>query len=137
MPAENIKTLFSSGTITTAVSAVVSKTQDIPDWVSSLTLDAVFLYGSSGTTVKVFIQTSFDGTNWMDIACFAFTTAAGRKVVNLRNVSVTTPATITDAALADNSVIDGFIGPMLRSKYVTTGTYAGATSCVVTAKLGK
>lgn len=97
--------------------------------VNVISAQSTFLYGSGGTTVKVFIQTSLDnGASWMDIICLAFTTAALKKVgaVSLSVVAaVTTP---TDGTLADNTVVNGILGDRLRVKTITAGTYAGLTS---------
>lgn len=122
-------------TITTAVSIVAVDFGDIPDFTKGLTIEAVFTRGSGGSSTKAYVQTTIDGTNWVDIACFAFTTSSARKVCNLRaNTPVTTIATPTDGTLTDNTVVDGVIGIKLRTKYVTTGTYADSTSLVITAK---
>lgn len=37
----------------------------------------------------------------------------------------------SDAVLADDTILNGFIGDELRVKYTTTGTYSGATSLEV------
>lgn len=92
---------------------------------------ATFNYGSGGTTVKAWLQTSLDGgTTWHDIANFAFTTSAGKFLHNVVAEPATpyTPAAPTDATLADNTVKNGPIGDRFRVKYTTTGTYAGATN---------
>lgn len=122
--------------ITAATTITTVPFGNIDSYSKGLLLEAVFAYGSGGTTAKAYVQTSIDGTNWIDIACFAFTTASGRKVANLRNeVSVTTIATPTDGTLTDNTVINGIIGRSLQVKYVTTGTYAADTSLVITVKV--
>ena len=98
-----------------------------------LAIEANFLYGSSGTDLTVFVQTSLDGgANWIDIATFHFLTTAARKVATLNaGNSVTTVYTPTDGSLADDTVKDGILGDRLRVKYTSTGTYAGATSIEV------
>ncbi len=98
-----------------------------------LALQAAFLYGSGGATVKAWVQTTLDaGASWIDIANFAFTTAAATKVIVLQRKPVASFSP-TDAALADNTVKDGVLGSRLRVKYTSVGTYAGATSLAISA----
>lgn len=90
-------------------------------------LQVYFIYGSGGTTCKVYVQTSLDqGTTWVDVACFAFTTATARKAANLSSTTVGV-STATDGTLADNTVLNGVLGDRLRAKVVSTGTYADNT----------
>jgi hypothetical protein len=98
-----------------------------------LTLYAVFTRAGGGTTTKAWVQTSFDGTTWMDIANFAFTTTTATRAYTLSNVAVTSIATPVDGTTADNTAVDGFLGPVLRVKLTTTGTYTGASSLVISA----
>lgn len=126
-------------TIAAAVSAQLSGVQyflQAPN--SILTLQAAFNYGAGGTNVKAWVQTTFDGgVSWADIASFAFATTAGRRLFNLgRAVAITTQATPTDGTLADNTAVNGLIGPALRVKYTTTGTYTGATNLTIAAISG-
>lgn len=100
----------------------------------SLTLHAIITVAGGGTTAKAWVQTSFDGgTTWMDIANFAFTTSTATRLFHLTPAAVTSIATPGDAALADNTAVNGFIGDRLRVKLTTTGTYTGASSFVVRA----
>lgn len=102
--------------------------------VEALALQAVFTYGSGGTTCKAWVQTSLDGgTTWFDIASFAFTTASATRMYNLTDAAVTAIATPGDAALADNTSVNGFLGPLFRVKITSTGTYAGSTTLTITA----
>lgn len=100
-------------------------------------LQATFNYGAGGTTVKAWLQTSLDaGVTWFDIANFAFTTAAGKKlqVVRCDPATPLTPGTVpASAALADNTVVDGVIGDRARILYTTTGTYTGTTNLKIDA----
>src|SRR5512140_3715087 len=68
-----------------------------------------FVYGSGGTSLKAWLQTTLDGgKSWIDIASFAVTTASAKKVVNLSSLTpVTSPYAPTDGSLADNTVKDG------------------------------
>lgn len=120
-----------SATITTAVTAAVTTPQQISPWrPSSLALYAIFTYGSGGTSVAAYVQTSHDdGTTWMDVANFAFTTSSAKAIYNLSAMTVVaTTATITDGALASNTTKDGILGSQFRVKYTTVGTYAGSTT---------
>jgi hypothetical protein len=110
----------------------------VTDWVTDLdgmvgvTLQMQLAYGSGGTSIKAFLQTSLDsGQTAIDIASVTFATSGGTKVLNLSaNSPVTTAAVPSDGALADNTVLDGILGDRLRLKVVSTGTYAGSTVLV-------
>lgn len=136
MTSEVIKNLIPLTTITTAnTQAVVGYSGEIPDWVKGITLDAEVTYGSGGTSMTAYVQTSFDNVNWIDIACFAFTTASLRKGCNLSaGTPVTTFATLTDGAMTSNTSLDGIIGKYIRTKFASVGTYAGSTTIALTAK---
>jgi hypothetical protein len=102
-----------------------------------ITAWAAFTYGSGGTTAKAWLQTSFDnGSTWMDVMCFAFATTTAKKAAQVNNfVAQANVVTPTDATLADNTIVNGIIGPRLRLKVTTTGTYAGGTTLAVTAMI--
>jgi hypothetical protein len=100
--------------------------------VESMTLHASFTRAGGGTTAKAWVQTTLDGgTTWMDIANFAFTTTTAKAACHLTDAAVTTVATPADASLADNTVVNGFLGEQFRVKLTTTGTYTGASSFVI------
>ena len=126
--------LLSTGTIAAAsagnLSAVANAQGALPQ---NLTIHANFLYGSGGTSVDAYVQSSFDGgSNWCDIANLHFTTSAARKVFHLqRGTSVTTQATPTDGSLASNTAVDGLLGSQYRVKWTSVGTYGGATSLAI------
>lgn len=96
----------------------------------NVTVQANFGYDSGGTTVDAYLQTSIDnGATWIDVAQFHFATAAGIRVYNLNSQTPVTAAyTPTDGSLAANTSKDGILGNQLRVKYVTTGTYGGAST---------
>jgi hypothetical protein len=99
----------------------------------AVTLQANFNYGSGGTSIKVDVETTCDqGTTWVPIARFSFTTAAAEKLFNLSGLTAKTSA-VTPAALSDDAVIDGIFGTRLRCRITTVGTYAGNTSLSVRA----
>lgn len=102
--------------------------------VTALSIQARFVYGSSGgTTVKLYVQTSFDqGTTYCDVACIVFGTSNENQMVNLSGLTPkTTALTPTDASLSDDTVIDGFLGDRFRAKIVVAGTYAGSPTLSV------
>lgn len=107
----------------------------VGDWVTDLdgmlaaNLQARLAYGSGGTQIKLYIQTSLDqGTTAIDIACIVFGTASEVEIANVSGLTPkTTLAAPGDGSLADDSVLDGVLGDRLRAKIVSTGTYAGST----------
>jgi hypothetical protein len=123
--------------ITAALSAQAQTSIQNLEGMNAATIEAQFAYGSSGTSCKVWIQTTLDeGQTWLDIANFAFTTSSATKVINLSGLTpVTTAITPTDGSMADNTVQDGILGSALRAKITTTGTYAGSTSLSVRASV--
>lgn len=122
-------------TLTTAVSGTASTAVVVPLGMRSVVLQAAFTYGSGGTKVTAYVQTSFDGgTTWVDVACFTFTTATATKVSALKAATaVAASYAATDGSLTDDSIKDGILGDRLRVKRTTTGTYGGSTALVVTA----
>ena len=129
---QETKTLLSLA-ITTAVTTTATTPVSFVKGPVSLEVQANFTYGAGGTTVTAYIQTSVDlGVTWVDIANFYFTTSTLRRIVNLTNVAAG-PITPTDGALTANTAVTGYLGTLYRVKYVTTGTYSGSTTLVITA----
>lgn len=123
-----------NATLAAAVAADVTAGVFPIDRAESLTLHAICTVAGGGTTAKAWVQTSFDGgTTWMDIANFAFTTSTATRLYHLTPAAVTSIATPVDGTLADNTVVNGFLGDRLRVKLTTTGTYTGASSLVIRA----
>jgi len=89
-----------------------------------------FTYGSGGTTFDFWVQTSFDGgTTWTDVCRFSGTTSNLAEYFNINTQTAQLAAVVqTDATLAANTEKDGTLGPLLRVKGTTTGTYAGGTT---------
>lgn len=112
----------------------------IGDWVEdldgilALSLQAQFLYGSGGTSVTVYVQTSIDqGQTPIDIAALQFTTASATSIVNLSGLTPkTTPAVPSQQALAAGTCLDGVLGDRFRAVVVVVGTYAASTILNVT-----
>lgn len=126
----NAPGLYSLGDFTITAAGTVTG-----EWVTDLNgmlaaaLQMRLAYGSGGTSIKAYVQTSFDGgTTIVDVACFTFTTASA---VKIRNLSALTPkitdSTPSDGAMTDDTSLDGALGDRLRLKIVSVGTYAGST----------
>lgn len=118
--------------ITTALSSVaLTPVQDL-EGILAATILARFAYGSGGTSAKAYVQVTLDdGATWIDVACFAFTTASATRVINLSGLTPkTTPLTPSDGALTDDTFIDGVLGSAMRVKLVTTGTYSNTVLSV-------
>jgi hypothetical protein len=128
--------LLPQTTIAGAVANQLGRAIAIPTDIQALIVEAAFAYGSGGTTAKAWVQTRVKGGTWRDIMCFAFTTAALTKWQAVRSAIALAPnIAASDAALADNTILDGLIGDELRVKYTTTGTYAGVTHLTLRATL--
>lgn len=118
--------------ITAALTGETQTAIDGLEGILAATIQCRFAYGSGGTAAKAYVQTSVDGgETFIDVACFAFTTSSGVKVINLSGLTpVTTPITPSDAALADNTFVDGILGSIWRVRLTTTGTYANTNMVV-------
>lgn len=102
------------------------------DGMLAASISIALQYGSGGTTVDAFVQTSLDGgATWQDVAHAAFTTASAVKQFNVSGLTPkTTPQTPGDGILTADTAADGIVGPMWRLKVVSTGTYGGSTQVV-------
>jgi hypothetical protein len=125
-------TLLINHVFTTAETATVSANNvtchdGVP---KNVVIQAAFTYGSSGTTLKAWVQTSLDyGATWIDIYCFSVATTSVVNVVNLSAATaVTTSYVPLDGTLTANTAKDGILGPLFRCKTTSTGTYAGGTT---------
>jgi hypothetical protein len=127
--------LLSVLTIAAAVAATATTPVLLLSGIKYLVVQANFLYGAGGTSVDAYVQTSVDGgTTWIDIMEFAFTTAAARKIsAVVISTAVAASVTPSDGALTASTILSGVLGDRLRVKYVTVGTYSGATSLAVDA----
>lgn len=93
-----------------------------------LPVQAIFTYGSGGTTAKFYLQTTFDGgTTWIDVLCFAFATASATFSGGINKTTVAAPVAITDGALADNTAATRGWGEQFRIKQIIAGTYVTST----------
>jgi len=125
--------LLTLSPITAAVAATASSPAKLNAPPRNLCVQANFTYGSGGTTVDAYLQTSIDGgTTWVDICNFHFTTASARFLFNLNSQTpVTTEYTPTDGSLTANTSKDGILGRQFRVKYQSSGTYAGGTTLAI------
>lgn len=103
--------------------------------------ETIFTRASGGTTLDVYLQTSFDGgTTWVDIIQHSYATTSASKVSAVSGYSGTAltnapvPVVPGDAALAANTSVPGLLGDRLRIKYVIVGTYVGTFSASAIAK---
>lgn len=122
----------------TVAETYVGPVMKLPEKVSVLTVQVDFVDGSDGTDVTLFVQTSLDGgRSWIDIMAFNFTTTAAVVVSSVRESTVVAAAIpAVEAALTDDTILDGILGDRLRVKFVSTGTYSAPTSIEVSAVYG-
>lgn len=93
------------------------------------TMQSRLVYGAGGTTIKAYLQTTYDdGATWQDVICNALALASAR-LMGAAVGEVSAGATITgsDGALADNTVQNGLLSAKYRVKLVVAGTYTGST----------
>ena len=129
-------TLYNNTAITAAISAAQTDPIKIPADVGIITFTAKFVYGADGTEADMWVQTSADGgSNWHDIVQFHFAQASLVKIASVNALLASTHATATNASLADNTIVNGYIGTQLRVSYLSTGTYSGTTTMKLTAVL--
>jgi len=120
---------IASFNITTAGTQTGDWTEIDLDGLLALAAQLRLAYGSSGTSVKAYLQTTLDeGTTAIDIACVVFGTASEVAALNFSALTPkTTQVTPTDGTLTDDTAIDGILGTKFRVKIVSVGTYAGST----------
>lgn len=118
--------------VTTALTGIAQTPIQNLEGILAATIEAKLSYGSGGTSLKAWVQVTLDdGQTWVDIACFAFTTASAIKVVNLSGLTpVTTSFAPSDGAMADDTVKDGILGSAMRVKITSVGTYANTVMSV-------
>ena len=114
-------------TITTALTAYLGPVYTPPKF-QSVTLECIFSYGSGGTSMNCWVQTSLDDTEWQDVVNFEATTES---LITFYNLSTLTPKTTavahSDGSLSANTSTDGILCGFWRTKITTVGTYAGGT----------
>jgi hypothetical protein len=126
----NTPGLFSLGdhSITAAGTITGDWVEDL-DGLLALAFQVRLAWGSGGSTIRAYLQTSFDdGTTAVDIANVLFGAASETTLLNFSALTPkTTQVTPTNGALADDTAVDGILGNRFRLKLVSTGTYAGQT----------
>lgn len=133
MAVPGIHTLVAA-TITTALTDQIYEAVTGLDAAANASIEAVFTYGSGGTSAVVRVQTSLDGgTVWRDVARIDFATASRTAHATLNGRL--SKAVTTYAALGAEGVYDGVLGDRLRAVVTTVGTYAGSTSLSVRARV--
>jgi hypothetical protein len=120
-----------------AIAVVPASSVTLNDAPRKLTAQFTFTYGSGGTTLDAYLQTSFDGgLTWVDLIHFAATTSALKSVYNLSSMTPQlTAVTPTDGTMTTPN-LDGLLGPMYQVKLKSSGTYAGATNLRVDISTG-
>lgn len=124
-------TMLANLTVTTAQTAAVTPWLQMRDGTpESIALQANLTYGSGGTTISAWVQTSLDGgLTAIDVANFSFTTSSARVAMVVSALTtVATPQALTDGTLTANTAVGAPLGTHWRVKYTTTGTYAGSTT---------
>ena len=116
--------------ITTAVTGSIQTAVTGFGAPQAVSIQAAFTYvASAATSADAYVQTSIDGVHWVDIANFHFTTSSTTQYVNVSGLTaVTTPASITDGSIANNTVAQGILGPQYRVKITSVGTYGAGTT---------
>ncbi len=109
--------------------------------VSAISIDLEFLYGSAGTSGKVYIQTSLRQATaitdaGIDVACMTFTTASKSICLNVTGLNPVVAFVPTDGAMTNDTSQDGTLGDRFRMKVITIGTYGGQStvSCRISAR---
>ncbi|MDP2410359.1 MAG: hypothetical protein Q8M26_08740 [Pseudolabrys sp.] len=96
-------------------------------------ISANFVYGSGGDTVKVIVETSMNqGATWIEVARLAFAQVSAEKTVNLSGLTPVTTV-YAPAALSDDTVKDGLLGPRWRARILkgAGAAYGGNTALAV------
>jgi hypothetical protein len=113
--------------VTTAETQIGNAVEDLEG------LESLAIYGllsaaspSSGAGVTVYIQSSMAGAPWYDVACITFGDETEARGANVSSAGAV-PTLLTDAAMADNTVLNGPLGDRVRAVVVTDGTF-GAMS---------
>jgi hypothetical protein len=99
---------------------------------ANVVIQGKFAYGSGGSAVSAWVQTTFDGgQTWTDLCNFSFTTTSARTVANLSALTVVgSPIPATDGTMGANVCVGTLIGSQWRVKYTTTGTYVGTSLAI-------
>lgn len=116
-----------------AISDEGTQTGTVVDGLDGMRELAIYGYLSastpgSGAVVFAFIQTSFAGAPWFDVACFNFEDATVQKAANISSGNMV-PQDLTDQEMTDDTVLTGGpLGDRLRAVVVTEGSFASPTT---------
>src|ERR1700756_3717936 len=84
-----------------------------------------FTWGSGGTSVNAYVQTSIDKNTWVDVISFAqFANVSGNSFLAAQQsgIAVQSP---TDGALPPNTIVTGLLYNLYwRVKYTVVGAYS-------------
>jgi hypothetical protein len=95
------------------------------DGINSMSAQLSLAYGSGGTQIDAYLQTSVDGGNtWIDIANVEWTTSSAKAVLNFFTAEAMAAFTPSDGAITANTNQQGVLGNQVRLKLHTQGTYA-------------
>ncbi len=129
-------TVSATGTQTTVPVTV----QDFNAFAVYLNVTGLNIVAANGQAIRIYVQTSYDGSVWSDIANVAYTTDASnatrREAVwsshpRGSNLRVSNTDFANDGALADNTVATNFpAGQYLRLKVVASAT-TGSPSATI------
>ena len=99
------------------------------DGIGGASIDLQLAYGSGGTTVDAYAQTSLDGQRtWQDVAHYQFAMASGRAQFHVSaSTTVLAASTPGDGVLSGNVAVSGILGPDWRLKVIVAGTYGSST----------
>jgi hypothetical protein len=111
-------------TITTAGTFVGQPCSGL-DGIRSMSAQLSLAYGSGGTSIDAYLQTTLDGgATWIDIGEVSWTTSSGVAVMNFHTDLAVVAFTPTDGAMTANTQKNGVLGNAFRLKLVVVGTYA-------------
>lgn len=122
-------TLATIAPTTAAAAQVTTPLGWVGDFPLYMPVQCNFAYGSGGTSLSAWVQTSLDGgATWTDVMNCSFTTTSLRVIFDLpATTSITSPLTATDGTLAANTAPGGIFGQAWRVKWTSVGVYAGTT----------
>lgn len=126
---------INAATTAAVVTSGVSRTGQAQAYIDQLegmdhaTLQANFIYGGGGGTLKAIVETTLDrGTTWIEVGRFAFSTASAEKLLAIKGLGERLTA-YTPAALSDDVGLSGFFGDRFRASLLKAGSdYSGNTS---------
>lgn len=112
----------------TTVTTAITRLQGM----KALEVQMNFTYGSGGTSVDIYVQTSLDqGLTWVDVMDMQALLVTVRKVGAVNTyIAAAAPAAATDGSLAANTINNGILGDRIRVKMTVVGTYAASTIAV-------